>query len=66
MIKSTDSFGYLVNLNYNKERPTYNTHIGGIFSVLYKTILLAFITLKFIDLISLTNNLKLGYYEVIR
>ena len=61
-LKSFDAFGHLISLNYNSEGPIFQTTFSGIFSIIYIFMIIIFTSIKMIDLISLTNNLKLGYY----
>jgi hypothetical protein len=61
-LKSFDIFGHSINLNFNSEGPIFQTTLSGIFSIIYIIIIIIYSSLKIIDLISLTNNLKLGLY----
>jgi hypothetical protein len=45
----------MVSLNFNKEGNMYQTVFGGLISIIYLITLILYSSLKFNDLLSLTN-----------
>jgi len=51
-VKGHDMFGYTVKLNFNKDRDTHNTIVGGYLSLFIKTVCTIYIYLiimKFVN-----------------
>ena len=55
-IKELDMFGYVINLNFNKNGNEYKTIIGGSMSLLIKIIIYLYIGLNMYNLFTLGNN----------
>ena len=55
-IQDLDMFGYVINLNFNKNGNEFKTIIGGSMSLLIKIVIYLYIGLNMYNLFTLGNN----------
>ena len=64
-IRDHDMFGHVINLNFNRQGPTHNTVIGGLFSILIKVAMSVYVFLNFKKLLfKEDDSIGLRYYNI--